>query len=85
MNDLPLLNFRVQCKGLISGSEYSLLMTKERDGQAVHNEYLIKCLEIGGTDSFLSFCEVLRKMGPAFEPDAKAMEDVAQRHTNLEL
>ena len=87
MKDLPPADFRVECKGhsLISDGDNSLLMTKERDGPVPHNEYLIGRLKIGGTCSFLLFCKVLRKMGSAFEPDAKAMEDVAQRHPNLEL
>ena len=84
---LPPAEFRVECMAcsLISASDNSLLMTKERDGQLRHNEYLIGHLKIGGTDSFRLFCKVLRKMGSMFEPDAKAMEDVAQRHTNPEL
>ena len=73
--------FRIQCKSrdLITDLEQQSLAAKERDGPVVHNEYLLSRLEIGGSRSFLLFCQILKDLGPTFDQKRHGLEAVVHQ------
>ena len=81
---MEMAEVRVLCDGyhLISRAQITELEALEARGRLVHNEKLMKLIELGETDSLRSFAnDVLGNMGVGFDRRKEDLEDVLDAFT----